>query len=129
MLSEEDLIINKFAQDKIDLDEASDWFGKHQNPKQVLALLRFYIEQAHPNDDIINQTISNVPIKQTMTPVVILKTSKQLSTALEAIVGLPSNEYLKSFILMMWLFKMADTARRITYCKNGCDHKWHNLRD
>ena len=41
---------------------------------------------------------------------------------------LTETELRKSFIIMLSIFKIADTYRRETECKNACNHEWHNLK-
>ncbi len=61
-----------------------------------------------------------------MTPVVIFKT-QSLKIAINKIENLPDSELSKSFVIMLSIFKTADTYRRETDCKHGCNHEWHNL--
>ena len=61
-----------------------------------------------------------------MTPVVLLKTLT-LKNAINKIENLPDSELRKSFIILLTIFKMADSYRREIICKNACSHEWHNL--
>ncbi|GAA4840701.1 DUF5958 family protein [Algivirga pacifica] len=61
-----------------------------------------------------------------MTPVVLFKT-QTLNNALRKIETLAANEMRKSFIIMLSIFKTADSYRRKTACHHGCTHEWHNL--
>ncbi|MCT4665302.1 MAG: DUF5958 family protein [Flavobacteriales bacterium] len=72
--------------------------------------------------------IKIAPIKETMTPVVLFKTHA-FKIATNKTVDLPDSELRKSFIIMLSIFKTADTFRRETECRNGCDHEWHNIKD
>jgi hypothetical protein len=66
------------------------------------------------------------PIKQTMTPVVIFKT-QNLNAALDKMRKIGEDEWRKTFVTMLSIFKVADAKRRETWCKDGCTHEWHNL--
>ena len=70
--------------------------------------------------------IISIPIKQTFTPIVILN---EFSTkiAFKKLSELPESEYEKIIISLLWIFKITDTERRETECKNGCGHYWHNI--
>nr|WP_288836345.1 DUF5958 family protein [uncultured Flavobacterium sp.] len=128
MLSEGEIIINKVAQDKLSIEEGLQWF-KNSEPteyRSILARLRLYLEQAHPDQQLIDDNLGNVPLKITMTPIVLFKTHPFKVAAL-AVCDLPDNELEKSFTTLLTLFKYADTARRELYCKNGCTHEWHNF--
>ncbi|MFF4433976.1 DUF5958 family protein [Streptomyces sp. NPDC001513] len=41
--------------------------------------------------------------------------------------GLPADEHVKAFRVLLSVFAVADTRRRETYCKGACGHAWHNL--
>lgn len=129
MLSPIDLIINKFAQGLIDLNFTQDWFETHENKREIITWLRQYVEQSHPNEEVLKTSILTMPIEQSMTPIVLLKTNKPLRNALMAINKLPENEMKKSFVVLLWLFKTSDTYRREHFCKGNYQHEWHNLVD
>ena len=128
MLSEKDIIINKFAQDKITLDEVLLWFDNKSSEEQrdILSWTRIYLEQSHPDKVTIDAGLTHVPLKPTMTPIVLLQT-QPFKTALLKINSLPDNEIRKGFITIITIFKLADTKRREHWCKDGCTHEWHNL--
>lgn len=85
-----------------------------------------FMEQSHPSNELIVKAIESAPIKKTMTPVVLFKT-QNFKEAINKIVDLPDSELRKSIVIMLSIFKTADTHRRVTYCKNGCSHYWHNI--
>jgi hypothetical protein len=60
---------------------------------------------------------------------VVLFKTQNFKIAINKIEKLPYSELRKSFITMLSIFKIADTYRRETDCKNGCSHFWHNLDD
>ncbi|NJY64324.1 hypothetical protein HC174_16420 [Salinimicrobium sp. CDJ15-81-2] len=123
-----EVIINHFAQEKISFEKVIDWFENLslEEKKEVLNLTRLFLEQTHPSDLILEDGINKIPLKPTMTPITLLKTYN-LKIALDKIINLPNTELKKSFISLLTIFKVADTERRNTDCKNGCSHTWHNL--
>ena len=128
MLSEKDIIINKFAQGKLTFDETIVWFEAKtvEEQREILSWTRIYLEQSHPDKTTIEEGLLLVPLKPTMTPIVLLKT-QTFKTALLKINELPDNELKKGFITIITLFKLSDTKRRAFWCKDGCTHEWHNL--
>jgi hypothetical protein len=122
------ILINLFAQDKIKLETIVNSFNGMtlDEKRSELAWLRIYIEQSHPTKETIEEAIINMPIKRTMTPIVILETN-EFKPALRKICELPENELEKAVTTLSTLFRFTDTKRRQTFCKNGCNHEWHNI--
>ena len=129
MLTEKDIIINKFAQEKLNLEQAIDWFEAFEiNEKRTIIIwLRNCLEQSHPDTETLKRAIESIPLKNTATQIVLLKVNDNLKIALNKIEALPASEIKKSFVTMLSIFKVSDTVRRNTFCKNGCYHEWHNL--
>jgi c-di-GMP-related signal transduction protein len=128
LLNKDEIIINRFAQEKINLEEILIWFENLNSEEQIktISTAKLCLEQAHPNKEVIEKGIENVPLKPTATPIVLLK-SKGFKIALNKIVLLPKDENKKVFITLISIFKFADIDRRETWCKDGCSHEWHNL--
>lgn len=128
MLSEGTIVINKFAQNKLTFEDAMHWFDSksHEEQRDILAWTRIFLEQSHPDKTTIEEGLLLIPLKPTMTPIVLLKT-QPFKTALLKINELPDNELKKGFITIITLFKLSDTKRRAIWCKDGCTHEWHNL--
>ena len=128
MLSDESIVLNKVAQDIIPMDEAIQWFESRPlvEQKELLNLLRFFLDQSHPTEETLKMAIQNLSIKQTATPVVLFKTYPY-NIAIQKVVELPDYELRESFITLLTIFRYSDTERRHTRCKNECDHEWHNL--
>lgn len=128
MIKDLSILINLFAQDKVELEIVLKVFKELNldEKRSALAWLRTYVEQSHPAEDTIDEAIRNMPIERTMTPIVILG-KNDLRSALWKICELPEDELERSFITLLTLFRFSDTKRRETYCKNGCDHDWHNI--
>lgn len=133
MLTQEDFYINKYAQEKIELTKFLIWFDSKNevDQKMIIRHVGEYIKQAIPdkvnwNQNEINCIIPSVPLKQSFTPIILLKT-KPLKIALEKIYNLPKEENKKSMIALISIFKHMDQIRRNTECKDGCNHEWHNI--
>lgn len=128
MLDKEVIIINKIAQNVISIENGIIWFDTltDKEKKSALLLTKFFIEQSRPNGAVIDAAIQEIPLKPTMTPVVLLK-KKSLKVALSKILALPKTEYKKAFISLITIFKAGDIYRRNTSCKDRCTHEWHNL--
>ena len=84
--------------------------------------------QSHPTVDEITDGIIKSNLKPTYTPCVLL-VKKPLKEAMAQIHNLPENELLKSFILLLSIFSIADKRRKETECSGGCNHQWHNLNN
>lgn len=128
MLDFEDIMINAFAQDKQTLEEVLIWFDSLDVEKQrkIVFITNLYLQQSHPSNELIENAIELIPLKPTITPIVLLKT-QSLIIGLQKITSLPDNEMRKAFITLITLFKISDTHRRNTWCREGCNHEWHNL--
>jgi hypothetical protein len=128
MLDSTEIMINRIAQDKVDIYSGTSWFDLLPLTEKRLAisLLVFYIRQAHPDQNARDLGIDSIPLKPTMTPIVIFRTSS-FETALNKIAHLPDYELKNSFMSLATVFKHADQARREISCKGGCSHEWHNL--
>ncbi|WP_129538097.1 DUF5958 family protein [Flavobacterium sp. 140616W15] len=129
MLTEEDIMINKFAQEKINLEQILDWFDifETQIQRKIIRLTSQCLIQSRPNEETFNKAIQLIPLKPTVTAIVFLKTYKNLKVALDKIELLPDYEIKKTFITLISVFKISDTERRNTYCQGNCYHDWHNL--
>jgi hypothetical protein len=127
-MTEIEININKYAQDKLTASEIMEWFDRFELSKQkeIRDKLNMFMQQSHPSDKLISTAIKIAPIKETMTPVVLFKT-QTFKIAINKIMDLPDSELRKSFIIMLSIFKTADKYRRETECRNGCGHEWHNL--
>ena len=127
-MEEQGIIINKIAQGKLSIENGIEWFDSLSDVEKKSAFFttKFYTIQSLPNENIIKTAIPKIPLKPTITPIVILKTNP-FNIAINKISKLPENEYRKAFITLITIFKESDTYRRNTWCKDGCYHQWHNL--
>ncbi|SNR52362.1 DUF5958 family protein [Flavobacterium sp. ov086] len=127
-------IINKIAQDKINFELGTKLLEEEKYNFEILfAFLKNYIFNSIPdktdyNTETYQNAINTIPLKPTYTSIVILK-SFTPKIAFNKLAKLPKNENTKTIISLVWIFKVTDTERRNTECKNGCGHFWHqNLK-
>lgn len=121
-------IINEVAQGTRSLDEAVDWFSSLQQGEQdsVLREIVLYSIQAHVTAEDGREGLARSGVKATMTPAVLILREPILQQ-MGKIAGLPPNEHLKAFRVLLSTFAVADTRRRETECRGACSHAWHNL--
>ena len=127
-MNEFELTINEISQSCITKEDGLEWFlnSSEDDRKCILERLSRCLHQSHPHESEIEDGILNSGLKETYTPCVILR-NNNFSDARYKTLNLPPNEWVKIFTLWMTIFSIADTRRRNTDCKDGCDHYWHNL--
>jgi len=126
-------IINQVAQDKIDFNEGLKFLLENEqyNFEELFTTLKNYIFNAIPNKTDYNsetyqKAINTIPLKPTYTPIVILK-NYSTRIAFNKLLTLPKIENKKTITALLSVFKITDTERRNTECKNGCAHFWHQI--
>lgn len=126
-------IINQIAQSKIEIDLGCQIILNEPtyNFQDVFCELQNYIFNTIPNktnyySETYQNAINSIPLKATITTVVILK-NFSTKIAFNKLEKLPISEHRKIIISLLWIFKQTDTERRNTECKNGCGHEWHNI--
>lgn len=129
-MKKEEILVNLYAQSKIGKEQLLSWFEckSDSEQKQLLTSLIWFIENTHPSESEVSEGLAESGIKLTMTPAVLL-TNNSLKVASDKILNLPENEYLKSFVALVSIFKVADSRRRETECKGHCSHEWHNIEE
>ena len=127
-MNEFELTINKISQSYISKENGVEWFlnSTEEMRKSILVILNLCLHQSHPNELEIEEGIIKSGLKQTYTPCVILR-SNNFTNARHKTLKLPSHEWDKVFSLWITIFIIADTRRRKTECRDGCEHYWHNL--
>jgi hypothetical protein len=125
--------INLIAQNKTEFDEAQKQILKSSefDFRETFETLKNLILNSIPNKSNYNsesyqKAIVSIPIKPTFTPKVILN-KFSIKNAFKRLSELPESENEKIVISLLWIFKITDTERRETECKNGCEHYWHNI--
>ena len=126
--------INLIAQNKIDFDEGQNLIIKSLefDFNETFEILKNFILNSIPNksnycSDSYQKAIISIPLKQTFTPIIILN-KFSVKDAFKRLSELSESEYEKIIISLLWIFKITDTERRQTECKNGCEHYWHNIK-
>ena len=126
--------INLIAQNKIDFDEGQNSIIKSLefDFNETFEILKNFILNSIPNksnycSDSYQKAIISIPLKQTFTPIIILN-KFSVKDAFKRLSELSESEYEKIIISLLWIFKITDTERRQTECKNGCEHYWHNIK-
>lgn len=132
MTSKEE-IINKIAQDKIDFKTGLKLLleDEEYNFEGLFTTLKNYIlntisNKTDYNSESYQEAINTIPLKPTYTPIVILK-NYSTRIAFNKLLTLPKIENKKTITALLWVFKITDTERRNTECKNGCTHFWHQI--
>jgi len=132
-MSQKELIINKVAQDKIDFNLGVQLLleDPEYDFEVLFTTLKNYIfnaipEKTHYNTETYQNALNTIPLKSTYTPIVILKTFPT-KIPFYKLAELPENENIKVVTSLLWIFKVTDTERRNTECKNGCGHFWHEF--
>ncbi|MYQ96646.1 hypothetical protein GTY20_38150 [Streptomyces sp. SID4946] len=125
MLYAHEVILNELAQGLRPMDEGVEWFEglSEGDQREVLHALVLFCGQASAREEDVPESIACSGIRPTHTPAVMLTKWRFRMEAL------PAYELTKSFRLLVALFSIADTRRRMLHCADGCGHAWHNLPD
>lgn len=129
MLSSELILINKFAQGKIELEEILTWLDCQTEKEQfdLILTVNFCLYQSHPSEQVLKVAIESLPVPLSADALEILSEyDDNLSSTYKAL-QLSTSEHQNTFIALLHVFKISDTERRNNYCKNDCYHEWHNL--
>ena len=123
-MDEQTIRLNELAQGLRPLDEGAAWHAGLAAAEQSEVLLRLteFCVQAHAVPDDMPESVRRAGLRPTHTAAVLLARGR-----LAKIVGLPPDEWAKSFPLLVALLGVADERRRATFCFNGCAHAWHHL--
>ena len=132
-MTEIEIIINKVAQDKFGYKDGVKIILHHPEFDfiQTFQSLEIFIFNAIPNkssyeSETYKKAISTIPLKPTVTPIIILN-KNSTKIAFRKLKDLPKDEEEKIITSLLWIFKVIDSERRSTACKNGCSHFWHNI--
>lgn len=125
-----DYYANAFAQDKVSLEEIINFyeiFIKNDDVYEILNRIAFLMMQSAPQPLIVNDCIESLPRFLKKSSAASILKNNDINNAIRKILNLPMNEYKKSFMVMLYVFKASDTWRRENICKNNCNHEWHNI--
>jgi hypothetical protein len=120
-----EVILNELVQGLRSPAEGVEWFESlsEDDRRKTLHALVLFCGQARAREQDVPEGITRSGIRPTHTPAVMLT---KWRFGMEA---LPAYELTKSFRLLVALFTIADTRRRMLYCAGECGHAWHNLPD
>ncbi|MFI2434293.1 DUF5958 family protein [Streptomyces sp. NPDC018693] len=120
-----EVVLNELAQGLRPTAEAVRWFEglAEDDQRKVLHALVLFCGQARAREEDVPESIARSGIRPTHTPAVMLTKWRF------GMDRLPAYELTNSFRLLVALFSIADTRRRMLHCADGCGHEWHNLRD
>ncbi|MBW5481831.1 DUF5958 family protein [Streptomyces bambusae] len=123
--SQTELIVNEIAQELRTLDDGVAWFSglSPASRRDVLQQVGGYAMQAHITAADGRAGVARSGVKPTANPSVMIC----MDPPRYGFSGLPADEHVKAFRVLVSVFAVADTRRRHTYCKNACGHPWHNL--
>jgi hypothetical protein len=121
-------VLNELAQGLLPMPRGVEWFERLSAEEQLAALqdLAVFCLQARATREDGAESIETAEIRPTHTPAVLIVRGR-MPEQLAKIVGLPPEERVKSFRLMVALLGTADRHRRERYCAAGCSHEWHHL--
>jgi len=127
-MDERTIILNELAQGLRPVPDGIAWFESLDDEEQIntLHVLGLFLLQAGATNDDAAESIERAGLKPTHTPAVLIARDP-LPLYLGKVIGLPKEERLKSFRLLVALFTVADERRRRTRCANDCNHAWHHL--
>lgn len=122
------ILINQYSQKLISPPQKIyGWFDNLSKieKKECLSELFFMVKQAHPNYEDLLLAIEKAPVNARCTPAMMLKNEQKpfLTFGVE-ILNLPPTESRNSFSILLELFVIADSKRKII-CGDSCNHWWH----
>ncbi|GHC53896.1 DUF5958 family protein [Streptomyces cinnamoneus] len=125
---EPERIINELAQGLRAVEDGVSWFsGLSEGEREaVLREVVRCISQVHPTAEEARASVARSGLKPTANPAVMIHRAP-LMERVGRIAGLPADEHVNAFRLLVALFSLADTRRRETECRGRCGHFWHNL--
>ncbi|MEV7444033.1 DUF5958 family protein [Streptomyces sp. NPDC091204] len=113
------------AQELRTLDESAVWFAglSPADRREVLRQVGGYAMQAHITAADGRAGVARSGVKPTANPAVMIC----VDPPRYGFSGLPADEHVKAFRVLVSVLGVADTRRRETYCEGACGHAWHNL--
>jgi hypothetical protein len=125
MKLEDEILVNKFGQGLVVVEQLTEIFGllDWTQKKSFLTDILYLIMQSKPKEEDIEPAIKESGLKPTFTPCVLLR--KGIANHhLIKIVELPEAELGKAIVLLLHLFKVA-YKRRFDIEKNNPDKWWY----
>lgn len=127
-MNERELKINQIAQGLMSLEDGLKWFDgvTADSRADIMRSLDLCIFQSHPSIDDIEQGIKKSGLKESYSPCVLIR-KKPFNQVRQKILEMPALDLRRGFILLISVFSVADSRRRMTQCKGECGHDWHNI--
>ncbi|WP_328957827.1 DUF5958 family protein [Kitasatospora purpeofusca] len=118
-------VVNEVAQGLRTLEDGTAWFSllSQAERKAVLQEVASYAMQAHITAADGSAGVARSGVKPTANASVMIC----MDPPRYGFAGLPAEEHINAFRVLVATFSVADTRRRQTYCTGGCGHSWHNL--
>ena len=125
MKLEDEILVNKFGQGLVTVEQLTERFGLLEvlEKKEFLNDFLYLIMQSKPKKEDIEPAMLDSGLKPTFTPCILLKKGVA-NHDLEKLVNLPENELTKVFVLLLSLFKIA-YKRRFAVEKDNPDKWWY----
>lgn len=125
LIRETELVANEVAQGLRTLDDGTAWFSGLSLPQRERALRQVagYAMQAHITAADGRVGVARSGVKATANPCVMIC----MDPPRYGFAGLPADEHVRAFRVLVSVFAVADTRRRETHCRGTCGHSWHNL--
>ncbi|MEU3405257.1 DUF5958 family protein [Streptomyces sp. NPDC006670] len=117
-------VVNGIAQELRTLDDGVAWFSELSPARrqEVLREVGHYAMQAHITAADGRAGVERSGVKRTANPAVMIC----MDPPRHGFSGLPADEHVTAFRVLVSVFAVADTRRRRTHCKDGCGHSWHD---
>lgn len=123
----EEIFINQFVQQLHTADVMEAWFSDrdHADKREVILNLLNMVIQAHPTDEEIELAVCQLGKENSPSAVKLMNRRKPYRIYGCELADLPEKELKTAFLLLLTVFALADTRRKLTECKDGCHHWWH----
>ena len=124
--AEERVQINRWAASPETWDAAASWFLTQscEERRETLRETGCMALQAGCRPGDVDPASHLFHLKPSWTPGVLMSIGRP-KTQLVKVLGLPENELLRAFALLLGLLSIADLRRLRDHCANGCQHWWH----
>ena len=121
----DEILVNKFGQVLVTIEQLSERFRLLEilKKRKFLNDFLYLIIQSKPKKEDIELAIINSELKSSFTPCILLKKGVAKHD-LEKLLNLPENELMKTFVLLLSLFKIA-YKRSFAVEKNNPDKWWY----
>ncbi|MEG1592641.1 DUF5958 family protein [Chryseobacterium sp.] len=126
-----DFYANAFAHDRLSLESIIVFYrisSENGDAYEILNRLIFLLAQSGPQTIIIKNCIESLPRKLKNSDAAGILKNNSINDASRKILNLSTNQYEKSFVVLLFIFKACDKWRQENICKGNCNHEWHNIK-